>query len=188
MNIFFTAPLRGKKNYIDNYKKIYKNLCFKNTVFADHVFKLNLEEVSSWEPEFHFNYYINILNKIKDCECVVVEMSTPSVNIEYEVSMAINLKKNILAFCHETVDLSYSDIIGLSKDDEKVQIIRYNEDNLDRQVQFGLNNVKKNLNKRFTILLPVHIVNFLENNSRESSTPISVYLRRLIEKEMNVDK
>lgn len=187
MNIFFTASLRGKEKYLSNYKRLYNALSIKHKVFADHVFNLELEEVSSWEPDYHFDYYVNILNKIKECDCFVVELTSLSINIEYEVSLALNLKKNILAFYWEDAKIKDLDFMDLFQDKEKIQLITYNSDNLEKVTQTGLKNVKNNLNKRFTILLPTRIVNYLEKNSKDTSVPISVYIRQLIEAQIAVN-
>lgn len=187
MNIFFTASLRGKERYLSNYKKIFDELSKKNQVFAEHVFNIDLKQVSLWEPEYRFDYYIEILNRIKDCDCFVVDLTAHSVNVEYEVSMAISLKKNIIIFHLANVDIKNNSTLSIPENDDRIQILPYTNTTIEKVVKFAIVNVKNNINKRFTILLPTHIVNFLEKTSRDSSVPISVYLRALIEKQMKVD-
>lgn len=184
MNIFYTASLRGKAHYLKNYKKIYDELSRENSVFAEHILTLDINQVSNWEPEYRFDYYMQILNKIKDCDLFVAELTTHSINVEYEVSLALNLRKNIIIFYLEGVDVKINNILDFITEKDNVQIIPYSEKDVEKLVSFVLKKMKSNISKRFTILLPPRIVSFLEKTSRESSLPISVYIRGLIEDKM----
>ena len=96
MIIFFTASLRGKKENLDVYTQVDKILRQKNEVISDHVFKYDVDEVHEWDPEYRFSFYQALFNEIKTADILVAEATTSSINIGYEVCIALELKKNVI--------------------------------------------------------------------------------------------
>lgn len=185
MNVFFTAPLRGKDKYEEQYKQIYKILKKKNKVFAEHLLGKDVDLVHNWDPEYRFEFYQDVIDKIKYCDLLVAELSVSTINVIYEICIAVELKKNVIILYEGKKEPKFIEEIEDSKlIDGRIQVLNYTNGDLERLLTIGLETAKKQVSQRFTILLPTHITNYLEDKSKKNKVPRSVYIRRLIEKDM----
>lgn len=184
MNVFLTASLRGKEKYDKYYSKIYNLIKKGHTVYADHVFDYDVERVHNWDPEYRFDYYQNVIEKIKYCDLLVAELSLSTINVIYEICIALELKKNAIVLYTGNEEPKFIEEIDPSSADSRLQIINYTSSNLEPQLLMALSDAKKMINQRFTILLPTHIINYLDKIFRDKKIPRAVYIRNLIEKDM----
>lgn len=185
MNIFFTASLRGKEISYEFYKRIYDILSKDHTVFADHVFDLTNEEIKQWSPDYHFMYYQKILTKIRHTDLVVAEVSFNSINVGYEISLALEQKKFVIALYTGTDEPYIFKQIESDMLSEKVYIINYTNKDLEKQLLESLQYTKKNLMQRFTLLLPYKTINYLHTVSKKKRISKSHFVRSLIEEKMD---
>ena len=185
MNIFLTAPLRGKSKYGEYYKKIYSILNAEGyKVEADHILDHDVHTVHAWDPEYRFDYYLSVIEKIKLCDVFIAELSISTINVVYEICIALELKKNTIVLYIGDQEPKFIDEIDLGLTEERFQVIQYNSSNLKKRLNSAINYAKKSINQRFTLLLPTGILNYLEKVSKSQSIPRAVYIRQLIEKEM----
>ena len=181
MNIFFTASLRGKERYIDEYKKIKKILNTKNKTISSHIFDYNLDQVHEWDPEYRFNFYKNLFDQIKLADLIVAEITTPSINVGYEVCIALELKKPAIILYTGQTEPELLHNIDSTLADNRLIIIQYGKKDLEIQLKKALIEIKHLITKRFTILLPPDIVNYLDKIAKERGIPRGMYIRQLIE-------
>lgn len=188
MNIFFTASLRGKQKYGRNYKQIYAELSKNHIVFAKHLFDYNIDTVHGWDPEYRFDYYQDAINKIRFCDLLVAELTISTINVIYEIAIALELKKNVVVLYAGDSLPKFIEEIDIKLTENKIQTINYTKENLANQLKTVLNSARKMIAQRFTILLPTHIINYLDAVSKEIRIPRAVYIRQLIEKNMEINK
>jgi len=115
-----------------------------------------------------------------DADAVVVETSFPSISVGFEISLALNLGKPVLLLHTNegpTLLSSYSS--------EKLFCEKYTESTVKDVMEDFLLYVEDNADSRFTFFITSNIAHFLKKISRDKKIPKSVYLRKLIEKEID---
>lgn len=186
MKIYFTTSLTGKKYYEENYKKIVNYLKELNCKIAyEQVFTSSKEKISQETREERLVYH-KLLNKnLNWCDVVVSEVSYPSTATGYEICLALRQGKPVLALYVEQKG-DFPPILKALREQEAT-IASYNLDNLKDILKDYLDFVKTEvINKRFTLLLSPKIIKLLDKGAKHQKIPRSVYIRKLIEKDMSV--
>lgn len=181
MVIFFTASLRAKATHLRQYQAIFRYLQRHHTVLAEHVFNLEIDQVTAWSPEYHFKYYQTVLERIKTAEVVVAEVTSGSLNVGYEIGIALQQGKPVIALYEVGSQPQILEQVDQSLFETKVLAVEYRVRHLFRQLDEALNDVSRQVTQRFTLLLPHHLVRHLEIVARDRGIPRSAYLRHLIE-------
>lgn len=180
MNIYFTASIVGRKRYLQNYLNIIEILSKKgHKVTSDHIIKSSENQINFQTEEQRKKFHKRLKKWIMDANAVVVETSFPSISVGFEISLALNLGKPVLLLHTNegpTLLSSYSS--------EKLFCEKYTEATLRDVIEDFLLFVEGNADSRFTFFITSNIAHFLEKVSREKKIPKSVYLRKLIEKEI----
>lgn len=186
MKIFFTASLRAKKaSFNQVFKLIYEEISQDNEVVAGHLFNQSLNKIQNLSTERRLDYYHSVYRDILDSDILIAEISYPSINVGYEVSLALESQKQIILLYTGTDSPLIAAFLEGYEDADTIQLIQYTgEANLISQLKHGLKTVASHLDKRFTILLPTTIINHLDEISRTQRIPKSVYIRQLIENDM----
>lgn len=188
MKIYFTASLTGKKLYEDSYRKIVFHLerlgC---KVFSEHIFSSTKPGVCE-ETIKERTAYLQLLGRnLKWCDAVVSEVSYPSTSTGYEICSAVKNKKPILAL-HQDKKINYPTVLKALKEEEAV-IAAYDSENLKGILESFLAFIDaKVIEKRFTMLLPPEMTDFLDKVVEKESLPRSVIIRNLISERMNKEE
>jgi hypothetical protein len=93
---------------------------------------------------------------------------------------ALELSKPVIALYHS----NNSPFFATGIENDKLQVIEYNDENLERVLADALDYAKDQADIRFNFFISPKISNFLDWMSKEKRIPRSVYLRRLIENDM----
>jgi 2'-deoxynucleoside 5'-phosphate N-hydrolase len=182
MTIFFTASIRGKKHYLANYEKIISILTADgHTVKSDHIIHTSESIIKSNNKEDVMKFQHEMEEWIKSADCMVAEVSHPSISVGYEISLAYNLGKPVLILYDE--DVTPPSLLAYHKD-EKIVCEEYTFETLKETIGAFINYVKGAADMRFTFFITARIAKYLENISKKHKIPKSVYLRHLIEGEM----
>ena len=184
MVIFFTASLRAKAAHLKQYQAIFRYLAQEHTVLAEHVFNLELDQVISWSPEYHFKYYQTVLERIKLAEVVVAEVTAGSLNVGYEISIALQQNKPVIALYEQGSQPQILEQVDQTLFETKILAVEYQTRGLFTQLATALQEVAKQVTQRFTLLLPHHLMMHLETVARQQGLARSVYVRQLIEKDL----
>jgi len=185
MKIFFCASIRGKRGELyQRIVRILKNRARK--VFANHILRTNQKKMDAWTPAEKDLYHKRVLENLRKSDVVVAEISYPSMSIGYLIALSVSWQKPtiVLFFGKEAPNiLSSLESFGHLRVIE-YQDIKEMEQYLKREIDLAI----KELDIRFTMLLPPEIVNFLNKVSREKNVPKSVYIRNLIKENMKTKK
>jgi len=105
MKIFFAGSIRGGRSMLPVYIHIIEILKKQgHTVVSEHVASIDLEErESKITDEEIFN---NDIGYIDDCECLVADVTIPSVGVGYEICYAVSKGKNVLCVYRDDANVS----------------------------------------------------------------------------------
>ncbi|OGG06222.1 hypothetical protein A3D05_03605 [Candidatus Gottesmanbacteria bacterium RIFCSPHIGHO2_02_FULL_40_24] len=181
VTVYFTASITGKKHYLENYLKIINHLKFKNChVISDHIINSTESEVKLEKKEDRIKFHKQLEKWIKGSDFIVAETTFLSISIGYEISLALNLNKPVLILYSSgnppTLLIHYRD--------ERVVCEKYSPETLSDIIDDYIYYVKGTADTRFTFFITPEIATFLKKLSRIDKIPKSVYLRKLIEKDM----
>lgn len=183
MQIFFTASLRAKHEMATIYQAIYNQLKQDHTVFADHILQLSPESVKTWSEEFHFEYYQLILGEIKRADLLVAEMTNDSINIGYEVNIALQQAKPVIVlYLGRTIPKMIRYLDG-SLTGERLLLAPYTKGTFDQALAQALRDAQAFLGKRFTVTLPVKTINALDKMAANLNLSRNLLIQQIVEAE-----
>jgi len=181
MIAYFTASIVGKKHHLVNYLKIISFLRSKKiNVICDHIVGGSEQKISLQTKDERIKFHKTLEKWIGSSDFVVVETTFPSISVGYEISLALQLNKTVLLL------YSQGDPPSLFGHHKNPNIIceKYTPATLNDIIDDFINFSQDKADCRFTFFITPEINKFLEDISRKQKLPKSVYLRRLIEKEM----
>lgn len=184
MKIFLTASTYGKQELEKSCHKIVE-LTKKNghTIEADHISLLSNEKINSWTPDEELTFFSGLIEKAKNCDAVFAETSYPSTSVGYLLALVAEAGKPVVCF--------YSGLQkphlfnSLEEMNDKFTVAEYkNIDDLEKLVPDMLDFIQEGQDTRFNFFVtPTHI-NYLNWVAKTRRIPRSVFLRKLIEREM----
>jgi hypothetical protein len=178
MNVYFTASIVGKKDYLQNYQKIIDVLTLKGfTVQSEHIINTTEPEIHMKTREERLKFHRKLETWIQKADFIVVESSFPSISVGYEISLALQYRKPVLIL------YSVGDPPSLFAyhSDEKIVCEKYTLDTVGEIINEFITFVRSAADTRFTFFVTPQIAAYLEKISKKEKMPKSVYLRRLIE-------
>lgn len=181
MKIYFVGSIAGKDKYGPNYKKIVEAAKELGHKVLEDTLRPNTEEVYNITDEEKVDYYRCVLNWIKESDVVVAEASHPSIGVGFEISTALEKGKPVIVLYAEGQAPHFLE--GLES--EKLLLIKYDFEDLKKTLGDSLQFASEQADIRFNFFISPKISNFLDWMSKEKRIPRSVYLRRLIENDMN---
>lgn len=181
MIVYFTASIVGKKKHLANYLKIIDTIRNKNfSIISDHIIKTTEAQIHFETKEARLKFSEQLEKWISSCDFLIAETSFPSISVGYEISIALKLGKPVLILFSEGDAPS---LLAHHKD-EKLVCERYTPETLKDIVDDFINYMQGTEETRFTFFITPKIALHLEKISKAEKTPKSVYLRRLIEKDI----
>lgn len=181
MKIYFTASVTGKDKFTRNYKEIVRHLsALGHQVVADHILKVNSDDLVNQSVEQREKHFQNVKHWLNTCDIVVSEVSYSSTNVGYELSMALDREKPVLAL--HTKDHAPILLVGVLSD--KFLLGSYELHDLKRILKESLEDLKEQTDVRFNFFVPPKIVAYLDWVAKNKKLPRAVYLRKLIEEDM----
>lgn len=178
MNVYFTASIVGKKDYLAHYLKIIEVLKAKNFVVqAEHILDVTESQISMKSREERLRFHRQLETWIQRSDFMVVEASFPSISVGYEISIALQYRKPVLIL------YSVGDPPSLFgyHNDEKVVCEKYSLATAEEIINDFVQYVHGAADTRFTFFITSQIAAYLEKISRREKIPKSVWLRKLIE-------
>ena len=105
MKIFFAGSIRGGRSMLSEYKQIVALLKkLGHEVVSEHVASTKLEEAEARLTEEEiFNSDIGFID---ECDCVVADVTVPSIGVGYEICYAVSRGKRVLCIYKEGTNVS----------------------------------------------------------------------------------
>ncbi len=181
MNIYYTASARGIKHFQSKYKKIYDTigkLGHKN--LDDLVLKISEEKFYEGSQEDQTLFYEQTMKLIKSADTVILEVTVPSFSMGYVLHKALEMGKPVIAL-YQSGNPPY---FAQGIENEKLQVIEYDDESLQDTLVDAIEYAQGKADVRFNFFISPAIGNYLDWISKVKKIPRSVYLRNLIEKNM----
>lgn len=183
MLAYFTASIVGKKYHLPNYERIIKLLHEKGVqVVHEHILKTSEKDIQLQSRSQRLAFHKNLENWINSCDFLVAETSFPSISVGYEISMALDRGKPVLILYSEGDPPS----IFAYHENEKIVCEKYSESTLEPIVTDFIRFVHGEGDMRFTFFISSKQAAHMGKQSKKQRVPKSVYLRHLIDQDMNV--
>jgi hypothetical protein len=178
MNVYFTASIVGKKDYLENYQKIIDVLRAKNFIVqSEHIINTTEPEIHMKTREERLKFHRKLETWIQKADFMVVESSFPSISVGYEISLALQYRKPVLIL----YSIGDPPSLFASHSDEKIVCEKYTFDTVQELIDEFITFVRGATDTRFTFFVTPQIAAYLEKVSKKEKMPKSVYLRKLIE-------
>lgn len=181
MKVYFTASIVGKKHYLSSYLKIIDILKAKKfEIIYDHIISTTPDIIRSENKEELLKYQQKLEKWIKESDFIIAETSFPSISVGFEISLALSLGKPVLIlYC-----AGHPPSLLAHHSNEKLACEKYSPDTVKDIIDEFINYVRGTNDTRFTFFITSEIASFLNKISNKQKLPKSVYLRKLIEREM----
>jgi len=186
MQIYFTASLSGKPEYEKNYQEIIGVLeKLGHKIISRHVVDTKFEDVVDSSDKQLVKYYEKTLQNISKCDLVVSEVSHPTIGIGHEISIALDKGKPVIVLVEEKALMPQILKVVPSAN---IRAVKYTLGNLENVIKKLITEVKSSIPVRFNFFVSPEINEYLDWIARVKRTPRAVYLRELLEKEMEKSK
>jgi hypothetical protein len=184
MKIHFMGAVDGNKK---DYKKIIEIVeSLGHEVVTMHAFEREIKDIENESPQEAELVAKKLLQWIKASDTVIYEISKPDISIGYEVANALNLGKPVIVLYRSNGGAIPHGLKGLNSD--KLQIDSYDDDTLPELLKVALDYAQDVSDIRFNFFISPALSNYLDWISQHKKVPRSVYLRDLIEKDMEKNR
>ncbi len=186
MRIYFTAAISAKSDFGENYKRIVE--CLKelgHEVASEQILEKEMLDVNRQTSEDREKYYQWMVREIKKADLLVAEVSFPStVHVGHELTLALDQEKPVLAlYTKDKQPMLFWGIIS-----EKFYVEEYNLENLKKVLERSIKFLAEKIDTRFNFFISPKIGNYLDWIAKKKKLPRAVYLRKLIEDDMDKNK
>jgi 2'-deoxynucleoside 5'-phosphate N-hydrolase len=182
MIAYFTASIVGKKYHLDNYQKIINHLKSHGfTVLSDHIMQATEDNIRIETKSERLAFQAKLEKWITSSDIMIVETTFPSISVGYEISLAIHRNKPVLMLYSEGDPPS----LLAHHPDDKFICEKYTNETVNEILDDFIKYVSGTSDTRFTFFLTSELSSYLENISKKRKIPKSVYLRQLIEEDLN---
>ncbi len=110
MNIYFAGSIRGGRDDQILYSEIIESLRRFGTVLTEHVGNLDISSLGEAESDKYI--HDRDLKWLAVSDCVVAEVTTPSLGVGYEIAKATELRKYVLCIYRPASGRRVSAMIG----------------------------------------------------------------------------
>lgn len=181
MKVYFTASIIGKRKYLSNYLQIIDVIKSKGfSIISAHIINTTEKQIHFETKEERLKFSKQLKKWISSCDFMIAETSFPSISVGYEISLALQLGKPVLILFSEGRAPS---LLAHHKD-EKLVCEKYTPEILQDIIDDFISYIQGTEETRFTFFITPEIALHLEEISKKEKLPKSVYLRKLIEKDM----
>jgi hypothetical protein len=186
MKIYFTAAISLSHLYGKYYQSIVEELeSLGHTVIHEHITQTTLEDIGRQKGDFLIAFYKKVNRWISSSDLVIAELSFPStLNVGHEVSLALQKNKPVIGLFLDSKDSLFFQ--GIKSD--KFLYQNYNPKNLASVVRAAVDYCQDKSDVRFNFFISPSIGDYLDWIAKIKMIPRSVYLRMLIEQDMEHNK
>lgn len=184
MKIYFLGSIRGREKYQKNYEKIIESLKELGHTVIENTLKPSANYVYGLSDEEKIEFYKQVLKNIGRADMMVAEGSFSSMGVGYEISLALEKGKPVVVLYEEGFAPHFLEGI----DSDKLEIAKYELNEIKSILKNTIEYVSGQMDVRFNFFVSPTIVNYLDWISKKRKMPRAVYLRRLIEKDMEKNK
>lgn len=182
MKIYFSVSLSQMDDQLrKNCIRIIKHLKSQgHSVFPEELLEKDSGIYRSQSEKEAIRAQRELTKMKKLADLVLVEVSRQSLGIGQEISLALSLRKPVIALYEE----GHRPHVLRDEGGDLLLLAPYNDGNLETVLADALDYASSHQDVRFNFFISPAIGNYLDWISKEKKIPRSVYLRNLIEKDM----
>ncbi|MCR4326319.1 MAG: nucleoside 2-deoxyribosyltransferase [Candidatus Roizmanbacteria bacterium] len=182
MKVYFTGSIVGKNEYLKDYQRIIDILHQQGCeVQSDHIMQSSPSSIRMLKREERLAFHAKLERWIQDCDCVVANVSFPSISVGYEIAMALHQNKPVLVL--HALGTKAPNLLADSKNDYVI-CEAYTQHSLPELIEEFIRYTKSHVEMRFTFFITPRIAAHLTEIAKKKHMPKSVYLRDLLEREI----
>lgn len=148
-----------------------------------HYLEKKPEKLESESPADAELFCKQVYTWISQADFVVFEVSTPCVEVGYDLSVALNKSKPVLVLYKQKTGVVPYGLKGLQV--EKLQLASYTDENLAAVLQHGLDWASELADIRFNFPLDATTAEYLAVMAQKKGVSRATYLQQLLKKEMS---
>lgn len=172
---------------IDGNQKRYKQIIdlieeLGHSVLTKHSITSNIDDIRSETPAEAELAAKKIQSWIKKADIVIYEVTRPDISIGYEISTALATQKPVIVLYESGVGEPPHGLKGIQI--EKLQVLEYSDKTVKEALQLALEYASDTSDVRFNFFISPTIGVYLDWISKNKKVPRSVFLRDLIQKDM----
>ena len=182
MKIYFVCSPAGISDYGEFYNKIYTMV---EKSGHSHVGDFNTEissvVVNRVDEDLDVKkLHDRTMEDLKKADICIFETSSKSLATGHLIGLALDMGKPVIALYTDSKKPLF--LSGI--DNDKLQVVEYNEENLEESLKSALDYAQEQSDVRFNFFISPAIGHYLDWVAKNKKIPRSVYLRNLIEKDM----
>ena len=127
--------------------------------------------------------YKDLTRNVRDSDVVIGEISQPSTRVGLSIAIAFQLHRPIVLFYRKETRPAILECLDKT-DQENLQLVSYDKFSLEKEIVFCLEYAFSAGSSRFNFFITASIGAYLHWIAEYYHLPRSVYLRRLIEKDL----
>jgi len=182
MKIFFSTTPKAKRKYEKEIKAIFEVIkSLGHSLTDDVIQKVDEEDFYGWDEEKRRKYYTNTVKAIKTADVTIFEASYPSLGVGYLISKAVVSGKPVIVL----YTAGNKPFMIDSATEDKIIPVDYKIENLKNELKHALDFAKEKNDIRFNFFIPHYISHYLDWIAKNRNLPRSVFLRNLIQKDMD---
>lgn len=186
MKVTFVASHSQSTELGEFYSRIKKLLDDRGyVVYSGTLFDSKKSEQYIDDQKKREEWYKESIAKVRESDVVVVETSYPSTaNVGHELTYALDLGKPVIALYKSGRDPFFL----RGRVDDKLTILPYTTYDLEQVLANAFDYALATQDVRFNFFISPQIGRYLDWVAQKKRVPRAVFLRKLIENEMQVDK
>lgn len=180
MKVFFTASLRGQKEFGLLYGAIFdelKTLGYKH--LDNEILTLSKEyydKIQEVGRSACVDLYQRKMNHLKEADLCMFECTVPSLSIGYQILKALDFNRpTIILYLKDNIPQFISGI-----DNEKLIVKEYTPDTVKEVVDEAVRESNEIQDKRFNFFISPPLLNYLQKMSKEQGITKSTFIRNLL--------
>lgn len=186
MKVSFVASHSQGSELMEFYKRIVKVMEERGyTIYSGTLFNQKKSDAYTEDQKKREEWYKESIAKVREADVVVVETSYPSTaNVGHELTYALDLGKPVIALYKSGRDPFFL----RGRVDDKLTILPYTTYDLEQVLSNAFDYALSTQDVRFNFFISPQIGRYLDWVAQKRRVPRAVFLRRLIEQEMQGDK
>ncbi|HBO11007.1 TPA: hypothetical protein DD448_03615 [Candidatus Collierbacteria bacterium] len=186
MKIYFTSAISNVSPEVRGlYTKVIRILeDLGHTVIANHLQNKDEKVIESQTEKDALEIQSKMSKWKKQADLVVVEASTPSFGVGQEIAEALADNRQVVILFLK----GKKPHVLVNQGQDSMYLVEYTPENLREQLTEYVDFAKANSDTRFNFFISPQIGSYLDWISRKKKLPRAVYLRRLIEDDMKLNK
>lgn len=184
MKVFFTASLRGKKEFDVYYQKIYQEIAGMGYEHLDNEIltksMADFYEEMDGGREAQVELYKKKIKYLQEADICIFETSLHSLTTGFLITKAIDYNKPTIVLYYKE-NLPYF-LVGAQE--EKLILRSYNQNNLKKVLNETFEDARERRDKRFNFFISPKLLIYLEKSSKDMGITKSKFIRNLIVEHM----